>query len=53
MREKARIILIILGINFLFMSILGLMDEMNIYSYVLGICAMDVSNIMLDWSIHK
>lgn len=53
MREKIRIILIILGINFLFTTMLSLLNEYNIVSYVLGICAMGVSNIVLDWIINK
>lgn len=53
MREKIRIILIILGVNFLFTTMLGLLNEYNIVSYVFGICAMGISNILLDWSVHK
>ena len=53
MREKIRIILIILGINFLFTTMLGLLNEYNIVSYAFGICAMGIANILLDWSIHK
>lgn len=53
MREKIRIILIILGVNFLFTTMLGLLNEYNIVSYVFGICAMGVSNIILDMRLNK
>ena len=53
MREKIRIILIILGINFLFTTILGLLNEYNVVSYVFGIYAMGVSNVVLDMRLNK
>ena len=46
---KIHIMLMILGINFLFATILGLMNEYNVFSYVLGICAMGVTTILMDW----
>lgn len=49
MKDKIGILLMILGVNFLFTSILGLMNEFNIYSYVLGICAMGVTTVLMDW----
>ena len=48
MKTKIKMLLAILGISFLYTSILGLLGEFNIYSYVLGICAMGTSNIVLD-----
>ena len=49
MKNKIGIFLMILGVNFFFTSILGFMCEFNIYSYVLGICAMGVTTILMDW----
>jgi hypothetical protein len=53
MREKIRIILIILGINFLLTTILGLLNEYNVVSYAFGICAMGISNVVLDMGLNK
>ena len=53
MKHKIHITLMILGINFLFTTILGLMNEYNVFSYVLGICAMGVTNVLMDWRLHK
>ena len=49
MRKIISSFLILCGVNLFFMSTLGLMSEMNIYSYVLGICAMSVTDILMDW----
>lgn len=49
MRKIISNFLILCGVNFIFMSTLGLMNEMNIYSYVLGICAMGVTDVLMDW----
>lgn len=50
---KIHIMLMILGINFLFTTILGLMNEYNVFSYVLGICAMGVTNVLMDWRLNR
>ena len=53
MKCKIHIALIVLGINFLFTTILGLTNEYNVFSYVLGICAMGVTNVLMDWRLNR
>lgn len=53
MWRNIRISLMIIGINFLFTTILQLMGEYNVFSYVLGICAMGVTDVLLTWRLYK
>lgn len=53
MKDKIHMILIVLGINFLFTTILGLLNEYNVVSYAFGIYAMGVSNVVLDMRLNK
>ena len=49
MKNKIGIVLMIFGINFLFATILCLLNEYNVVSYAFGICAMGVTTILMDW----
>lgn len=53
MKCKIYIILMVLGINFLFTTTLSLMNEYNVFSYVFGICAMGVTNVFMDWWLNR
>lgn len=50
---KIRIWLLLIGVNFLLTTILSLLNEYNIVSYVFGICAMGIANFILNWSVYK
>ena len=48
MKNKIKMLLAILCISFIYTSILILLGEFNICSYVFGICALGTSNVVLD-----
>lgn len=48
MKHFIKTFLMILGVNMVFTTILGLLNEFNIFSYVLGICAMGVTDVLME-----
>ena len=53
MKNKIKMLLATIGISFLYTSILCLLGEFNIYSYVVGICAVCTTNVVLDSIYYK